>query len=58
MHEMEKLGELEVGGGEVAEAEARGEEHLRQTPHRGVREEVPLQCSQPCTHCGVVSPTR
>lgn len=58
MQELEKMGELEVGGGEVAEAEARGEEHLRETPYDGVWEEVPLQCCQPCSHCGVVTPTR
>ncbi|RWW40664.1 hypothetical protein BHE74_00053906, partial [Ensete ventricosum] len=41
--EPEELGELEVGGGEVAETEAAGEEQPRQPPDHRIRQEVPLQ---------------
>lgn len=57
MHETEKLRELVVGRGKVAKVELRGIDHLHETPHRDVREQVPLQRSQPRAHRRVISPT-
>lgn len=48
--EVEEAGELEVGGGEVARAEAAGEEQAREPPDHRVREEVALQRRQRHPH--------